>query len=132
MVRRSAVERGNHVIVKLCGRQISELPPGQWHGVVRLSRGTPEIARVLYEGPATITVQYAIISRTPTVRPRLGDPIGIVSLGLSEHDWPSYKLWQHLRPDGSLVVDTFILELFDEDGDDRPCNERSLPRDPLR
>ena len=117
MVRRSAVERGNHVIVKLCGRQIFELPPGQWHGVVRLSRGTPEIARVLYEGPATITVQYAIVGRTPIVRPRLGDPISITHISVSDRDWPSYEVQQHLRQDGSLVVDTFILELFDQEAD---------------
>src|SRR5687768_15206079 len=83
-------QRENQVIVKLCDRQIYELPPGHWSGVARLSRGTPEIARVLYEGPATINVQYAIVGRTPTVRPRLGDPISIAGLSVSDHDWPSY------------------------------------------
>jgi hypothetical protein len=120
------------VVVKLCGRQIFELPLGQWRGVVRLSRGTPEIARILYEGPATITVQYAIVGRTPTVRPRLGDAISIAGLSVNDHNWPIYDPWQHLRPDGSLIVNNFMLELFDEDGDDWPRNERSLPRDPLR
>jgi hypothetical protein len=120
------------MIIKLCRKQIYELPAGQWCGVARLSRGTPEIARILYEGPATITVQYAIAGRTPTVRPRLGDPISIAGVSISDHDWPSYDPRQHLRPDGSLVVDTFILELFDEDGDDQPATQRMLPRDPLR
>ena len=120
------------MLIKLCGRQIYELPPGQWSGVARLSRGTPEIARVLYEGPATITVRYAIVGRVPTVRPRLGDPISIAGLSVNDQDWPIYEVWQHLRPDGSLIVNNFMLELFDEDGDDRPRNERSLPRDPRR
>ena len=108
------------MLIKLCGRQIYELPPGQWSGVARLSRGTPEIARVLYEGPATINVQYAIAGRTPTVRPRLGDPISITDVSVSDHDWPSYDPQQHLRPDGSLVVDDFILELFDQEADAQP------------
>jgi hypothetical protein len=104
------------VIAKLCRKQILELPPGQWSGGVRLSRGTSEIARVLYEGPATITVQYAIVGRAPMVRPRLGDPIGITDVSVLDHEWPSYDPRQHLRPDGSLVVDNFILELFDDEG----------------
>lgn len=120
------------MIIKLCRRQISELPPGLWRGVARLSRGTPEIARVLYEGPATITVQYAIVGRTPTVRPRLGDPISIADVRVNDRDWPMYDIRRHLQPDGSLVVDTFILELFDEDGNDQPPTQRMLPRDPLR
>lgn len=104
------------MLVKLCGRQIYELPSGQWRGVARLSRGTAEIARVLYEGPTTVDVQYAVIGRTPGVRPRLGDPIHIAGLRLLDRDWPSYDLRQHLRPDGSLVIATFILELFDDEG----------------
>jgi hypothetical protein len=120
------------VIVKLCGRQISELPPGQWSGVARLSRGTPEIARVLYEGPATIDVQYAIVGRAPTVRPRLGDLIRIAEVCVRDRDWPSYEVQQHLRPDGSLVIDTFILELFNEEDNDQPPIQSLLPRDPLR
>ena len=107
------------MLIKLCGRQIYELPPGQWSGVARLSRGTSEVARILYEGPATINVQYAIIGRTPTVRPRMGDPMHIAGLSVSDHDWPSYDPRQHLRPDGSLVVDNFILELFDNEGHDQ-------------
>jgi hypothetical protein len=132
VVRRSTIERGNQVIVKLCGRQIFELSAGQWCGIVRLSRGTPEVARVLYEGPATIDFQYAVIGRTPTTRPRLGDPIRIAGVRVLDHDWPIYDLRQHLRPDGSLVVDTFILELFDQDGNDQPATQRMFPRDPLR
>ena len=108
------------MIVRLCSKQIYELPPGQWSGVARLSRGRPEIARVLYEGPATINVQYAIVGRVPAVRPRLGDPISIADLSVSDHDWPSYDPRQHLRPDGSLVVDYFILELFDQEADAQP------------
>jgi hypothetical protein len=72
---------------------------------------------VLYEGPATIDVQYAIVGRTPTLRPRLGDPISIADVSVSGHDWPSYDPQQHLRQDGSLVVNTFILELFDQEAD---------------
>jgi hypothetical protein len=62
------VEKGSQVIIKLCGRQIFELPPGPWREVARLSRGIPEFARVLYEGPATIDVRYAVIARTLSVR----------------------------------------------------------------
>jgi hypothetical protein len=105
------------VLIKLCGRQISELPPGLWSGVARLSRGTPEIVRVVYEGLTTIDVQYAIVGRVPTLRPRLGDPISIAGVSVSDHDWPRYDPRQHLRPDGSLVVDNFILELFDQEAD---------------
>jgi hypothetical protein len=52
-------------------------------------------------------------------------------LSVQDHDWPSYDPRQHLQPDGSLVIDTFILELFDEDEDDQPATQRMLPRDPL-
>jgi hypothetical protein len=76
-------------------------------------------------------VQYAVIGRLPTVRPRLGDPIRIAGLRVLSHDWPMYDPRRHLQPDGSLVVDTFILELFDEDGDEQPP-QRMLARDPLR
>src|SRR5687768_395036 len=103
------------MIIKLCGRQISELPPGQWRGVARLSRGSQEIARIQYEGPATVDVQYAIIGPTPALRPRLGDPMSIAGISISNHDWPSYDPRLHLRPDGALVLDTFILELFDNE-----------------
>ena len=86
----------------------------------------------MYDGPATLDVQYAIVGRTPTVRPRLGDRMCIAGLSVQDHDWPSYDPRQHLQPDGSLVIDTFILELFDEDRDDQPATQRMLPRDPLR
>jgi hypothetical protein len=115
------------VLVKLCRRQIFELPPGQWRGVARLSRGTPEIARVLYERPATIDVQYAVICRTPAAWPRLGDPIRIAVVRMRDRDWPSYDPRQHLRPDGSLVVDNFILELFDEEENDSHLPSRCSP-----
>jgi hypothetical protein len=115
------------VLIKLCGRQISKLPPGQWRGVARLSCGTPEIARILYEGPATVDVQYAVIGRTPTARPRLGDPIHIAGVRVLDHDWPRYDLWRHLQPDGSLIVDTFILELFDREGTDQSSTQPVLP-----
>lgn len=113
-------------MIKLCGRQISELPPGQWCGIARLSRGSSSIARVIYEGPVSINVQYAIISRTPTVPPRLGDPISIVGLSLSDHDWPGYDVWRHLCSDGSLIVGDFILELFDQEETDQPSTTAIL------
>jgi hypothetical protein len=106
------------VLIKLCDRQIYELAPGVWRGVARLSRGTPEIARVLYEGPATITIQYAIVGRAPTVRPRLGDPISIADISVRDHNWPSYDPRRHLRSDGLLVINNFILELFHQEADD--------------
>jgi hypothetical protein len=119
------VEKGNQVSVKLCGRQIFELPSGQWHGLVRLSRGLPGFAHVLYEGPASIDVQYAVIARTLAARPRLGDPIRIAALRVLDHDWPTYELQRHLQSDGSLIVGTCILELFDQEGDD---HAKRVPR----
>ncbi len=65
-------------------------------------------------------MQYAVISRTPTARPRLGNPIRIAGVRFLDHTWPSYELQRHLHADGSLVIDTFILELFDEQADERP------------
>jgi hypothetical protein len=106
------------VLIKLCGRQIFKLRPGQWRRVARLSRGTPAIARVLYEGPAIINVQYAVIACTPRARPCLGDPIRVAGVSVLDRDWPSYDLQRHLQPDGSLIVDTCILELFDQEADD--------------
>lgn len=79
-VRKSTVEKGSQVIVKLYGRQIFELPAGQWCGVARLSRGISGFARVVYEGPITLDVQYAIIGGTTQAPPRLGDPIRIAGL----------------------------------------------------
>jgi hypothetical protein len=116
------------VIVKLCGRQIFELRAGPWRGLARLSRGIPAFAHVLYEGPATIDVQYAVIARTLSARPRLGDPIRIAALRVLDHDWPTYDLKRHLQPDGSLIVGTCILELFDQEADDHASLHQTLPR----
>jgi hypothetical protein len=85
-VRRSTVEKGSQVIIKLCGRQIFELPPGQWRGVARLSRGIPGFAHVVYEGRATLDVQYAMRGRTPRAWPRLGDPIRVAALRILDYD----------------------------------------------
>jgi hypothetical protein len=74
-------------------------------------------------------VQYAVIGRTPKARPRLGDPIRIAAVRLVGHEWPMYDLQRHLHADGSLVIDTFILELFDEQADDPASIPQTLLRD---
>lgn len=99
-----------------------------------MARGCPSVARdlgsahVVYEGPATLDGQYAIIGGTPQARSCLGDPIRIAALRVLDHDWPMYELQRHLQSDGSLIVGTSILELFDQEGDDLASTHQTLPR----
>ena len=116
------------MIVKLCGRQIFELRAGPWRGVARLSRGIPGFAHVVYEGEATLDVQYAVIGRTPWARPRLGDHIRIAALRILDYDWPMYEVRLHLQSDGSLIVGSYILELFHQEDDDHASLHQTLSR----